>query len=147
MLLFSIRNLIRNIVNKYLVVNVGKEILSHHFYKHIPHCHPFIFSIPGNKIRRNQKNIRMTGFRKSPFLKLLYGWKKRAFHQGDIWLEFKEVETQMMLLLPKTWFSHTYVYSIYHSSEIRALCLYKCFIETLQNVLYTYFLNKKSCYK
>ena len=52
--------------------------------------------------RRNQKNIRMTGFRKSPFLKLLYGWKKRAFHQGDIWLEFKEVETQMMLLLPKT---------------------------------------------
>ena len=58
-------------------------------------------SIPGNKISRNQKNIRMTGFRKSAFLKLLNGWKKRAFHQGDIWLEFKEVETQMMLLLPE----------------------------------------------
>ena len=85
MLLFSIRNLIRNIVNKYLVVNVEKEILSHHFYKHIPHCHPFIFSIPGNKIVcRNQKNIRMTGFRKSPFLKLLYGTLSHRKNFGQI---------------------------------------------------------------
>ena len=73
------------------------NFLSRHFFQYT-----IMHSIPGNKISRNQKNIRMTGFRKSAFLKLLYGWKKRAFHQGDIWLEFKEVETQMMLLLPKT---------------------------------------------
>ena len=67
-------------VNKYLVVNVGKEILSHHFYKHIPHCHPFIFSIPGNKILcRNQKNIRMTGFRKISLFKITLWLEKTGF--------------------------------------------------------------------